>query len=357
MLMSLERYRSTFIIVFSISIGALLLTQFLAPTDTYSKPGYLLLALYLSWALWSLLTRGRPVEQLMKTSFWVTAVFWLGLMALRLYGHAEPLEGVQRLSPTLYMVLIALTMVAHLLFSTQTALKASLGILTGTLLLSLGWLFEKAAMGQYGQALVRLLTYEAVLAVSILLLYALSKYKDDYAEAMLETERMRRLAYADVLTDLPNRRHLEEALEQRQSLTLRPEHPLSVILFDIDRFKEVNDRYGHIVGDQVLQRMSSLVRTLLRTGDVFGRWGGEEFLIIAPETGLEQADALADRLRQAIEEHDFGVGVSITASFGVATHSEGGAIDDLVHKADELLYQAKSAGRNRISSYSFTSAR
>jgi len=124
--------------------------------------------------------------------------------------------------------------------------------------------------------------------------------------------------------------------------------PLSVILLDIDRFKAVNDTHGHPVGDAVLVETAERLLTALRTSDVPGRWGGEEFLIICPETPLDTALQLAERLRHDYEVRDFPAAGRLTASFGVAAHHKGLLANDILLSVDQALYRAKNDGRNRV---------
>jgi diguanylate cyclase (GGDEF)-like protein len=119
-------------------------------------------------------------------------------------------------------------------------------------------------------------------------------------------------------------------------------------MVDIDHFKMVNDTRGHLAGDAVLRETASLLRSRVRESDFIGRWGGEEFLIVCPETAMKGAARLAEDLRSVMERHIFaGVGIK-TASFGVVTVTRGSSVDRCISMADEALYAAKRAGRNRV---------
>ena len=166
------------------------------------------------------------------------------------------------------------------------------------------------------------------------------------AEAIRE---LKRLAITDRLTQLYNRHKTDIFLAEEIRRAERYQVALSILLFDIDHFKKVNDRYGHPIGDQVLVRLAVIVRESLRSNDAAGRWGGEEFLVIAPHTRLNGARRLAEKLRHRIEQGNFGEGApTITASFGVASWQYGDNIEALIGRADQALYQAKEAGRNRV---------
>lgn len=167
-------------------------------------------------------------------------------------------------------------------------------------------------------------------------------------ELAQKTHELARLSVTDSLTQLNNRLKLDVALTEEIERSRRTEAPLSAVLLDIDHFKETNDRHGHQVGDQVLVRIGELLRRLCRRIDIVGRWGGEEFLILCPNTDLNQAAELAERIRAAIHAEDFGEAGSKTASFGVATYRRGDEGPAVVGRADEALYQAKAQGRNRV---------
>lgn len=156
------------------------------------------------------------------------------------------------------------------------------------------------------------------------------------------------LSLTDRLTGLCNRRRLDQTLRAELRRARRYHKPFSVIMIDIDHFKDVNDMHGHQTGDDVLVRLADTFIALARETDTVGRWGGEEFLIVCPETPKDVAQVLAQRLRQEIEETDFAVAGSLTASFGVAASVPDDAPHALVKRADEALYRAKQLGRNRI---------
>jgi len=165
-------------------------------------------------------------------------------------------------------------------------------------------------------------------------------------------EETQRLAAIDGLTDLYNRRHLM-ALAGREFLQAqRYQRPFSLAIFDIDHFKEVNDTYGHLAGDRALVALAHFCRENVRSADVLGRYGGEEFIILMPETDQSQALETAERLRLGIAtlpiqlpEH---ITLHLTVSMGVATLQAGMSLDDLIKCADQALYAAKAAGRNRV---------
>ena len=166
-------------------------------------------------------------------------------------------------------------------------------------------------------------------------------------------EEIYRLAIVDGLTDIPNKRYLIEFLNRELSRSMRHHRPLAVIVFDIDRFKAINDGFGHLAGDHVLREMSSRLRDVIRAEELLARYGGEEFVAVLPESTREQALNVAERLRSLVEGEPFvfdGESLSVTISLGVAAVEGGEAIEpaEIIGKADQKLYEAKNAGRNRV---------
>jgi two-component system cell cycle response regulator len=166
--------------------------------------------------------------------------------------------------------------------------------------------------------------------------------------------RLERLSTTDPLTELPNHRALSERLDQEVARARRYGRPLSLLFFDGDRFKQVNDTYGHSTGDVVLQELGSRVQQVLRAGDTIGRYGGEEFLVLLPETAREEACEIAERVRKAVAEHPLAAsvvkeGIPITISLGVASFpADGTTGNEVVEQADQAMYWAKRLGRNQV---------
>jgi len=163
--------------------------------------------------------------------------------------------------------------------------------------------------------------------------------------------RMELLARTDPLTGLSNRRDIIERLERELSLFRRYGTPFSLILFDGDNFKKLNDSYGHSVGDQALRTIARIFGTRLRDTDFCGRWGGEEFLVLCTATRPEEAFVVAEKCRKALAETIVDDGypeLHITISGGVYGAAEGMEFDEIVKRADEALYRAKAAGKDNI---------
>lgn len=157
------------------------------------------------------------------------------------------------------------------------------------------------------------------------------------------------MAYTDSLTHIYNRLHFAHFLDAEIDKVRRYGSTFSVIFFDLDHFKNVNDNYGHLVGDQVLEQITSIVASANRNADIFARYGGEEFIILTPETDADGAVVHAERLRRDIENHEFSTVGHITSSFGVTEfRRKTDTVESLLDRVDEALYLAKENGRNRV---------
>jgi len=164
-------------------------------------------------------------------------------------------------------------------------------------------------------------------------------------------EEIYRLMTYDGLTGVHNKRYFHETLEREVSRCKRYGRVLSLIVFDIDLFKSVNDTYGHIAGDAVLRQLASVVRVNIRREDIFARVGGEEFALILPETQGPEASAVADKIRKLVEASEFSfdtITIPVTVSLGVGSLDPADSAESLFAKADANLYRAKQAGRNRV---------
>ncbi len=174
----------------------------------------------------------------------------------------------------------------------------------------------------------------------------------DITHTAITTQALKEKAFHDNLTGLYNRDKLNEFLEYEVEVVNRYKTPLSLIMFDIDHFKRVNDTYGHLVGDHILKEIAMLVQSYIRHTDLLARWGGEEFIIASPSTPLQSAKIMAENIRQVIENEEFPEVGNITCSFGVAEFQKGETITNLLDEADKQLYRSKEGGRNRVSATS-----
>jgi diguanylate cyclase len=159
---------------------------------------------------------------------------------------------------------------------------------------------------------------------------------------------LRTLAHTDALTGLANRRAAQEVLGREVARAARYDRDLAVLMIDIDRFKVLNDGHGHPVGDRVLVALAERLRAHVRASDLIARWGGEEIVVVAPETPMPFSLQLAEQLRAQIAKDPFLDGHEITVSVGVASFRPGDDVDTLISRADAAMYRAKEAGRNRV---------
>jgi len=170
-----------------------------------------------------------------------------------------------------------------------------------------------------------------------------------HMEELLErqNQRLLEMSNTDFLTNLYNRRALFEKLDYEISRSARNKQAVSVLLLDIDHFKQINDTHGHLTGDQVLSGVAGVIKKSVRMTDIVGRYGGEEFLVVFPECSLNNGLTIAEKIRQNIQTSEFVPGLRVTVSGGLVEFKNE-TIDELVERADIYLYQAKRGGRNRI---------
>ena len=176
-------------------------------------------------------------------------------------------------------------------------------------------------------------------------------FRVDITELKMREAQLKELLVTDSLTGAMTRREILSRTEEEVQRSHRYGAPVSVIYFDVDHFKKVNDTHGHAMGDKALAKLAKTVRSEIRNTDMFGRLGGEEFMLLLPETLMDDAASLAERIRRAVESTMIRSGnaaISITVSAGVAQLAPKQAATDLLAEADDLLYQAKNSGRNRV---------
>ncbi|MDD3468293.1 MAG: GGDEF domain-containing protein, partial [Campylobacterales bacterium] len=184
--------------------------------------------------------------------------------------------------------------------------------------------------------------------------YYVAAFSDITARKLLESELLKeremlqeQVTY-DSLTKLLNRRKMEETLELEIERFKRCNTPLSVVMFDIDDFKQINDTLGHQAGDATLRLVSELIKKTVRKVDFSARWGGEEFIVLAPQTDTKGAYTLAENLRKTIEGSNILQGKKITCSFGVTDFKENETLDSFLKRVDEALYASKKNGKNQV---------
>lgn len=194
--------------------------------------------------------------------------------------------------------------------------------------------------------------FAAGMVYSFLMIFILTitYYKVNYYNRVNYTHELelKILSETDHLTGIYNRIKFDDELDRWIRHKARYKGALSLIMMDFDEFKLINDRYGHLAGDRVLKDGVNVIKKIVRNTDIFARWGGEEFILLLPETSCDKAAALAERIRKALEEYEFHTGDRVTCSFGVVEIVEGETMQNAVNRVDELLYKAKGNGRNRV---------
>jgi len=243
----------------------------------------------------------------------------------------------------LVMLLLGVLAVRHGYTAARYFLAAAVAGMSGTLASSLSvWGFIPFNQWTYRAVELGMLADATLLALAIA-----HRFRQDQQERV----RAEHLARTDSLTRLPNRRAFREQAEAIWSTALRRERDITLIMIDIDHFKQLNDTWGHQRGDEALAALGQVLLAAARRGDVAARWGGEEFVLLLPETNQRQAVVLAERLRQKIGLIRLRAGdaeISLSASFGVAQRRGEASLDALIDSADKRLYRAKQLGRDRV---------
>ncbi|RDI95373.1 GGDEF domain-containing protein [Meiothermus sp. QL-1] len=288
---------------------------------------FLLLEIYL-------LRNPERIRQVWQLALVLIGVYELGAVYYEASHFLHRRDGI---SPALLWFPVVYLM-AFVLLRRRQALYFSLGYLgLGVLLGGLG-LLQSPQINH--TALNTTLQFVLSNLAFLMLLFVLAYLRRYYAQ-------MHQMAHTDALTGLLNRRGMQEVLELELERARRYGQPLALLLADIDRFKLVNDTYGHSVGDQVLREVAARLQRHLRENDVLARWGGEEFLLLAPGTDLPQAQRLAQRLLEVVRQSPL-TGVSVTLSIGVAAYRPGDTPAALLSRADEAMYRAKGGGRDQV---------
>ncbi|MES2324131.1 MAG: GGDEF domain-containing protein [Pseudomonadota bacterium] len=276
------------------------------------------------------------------------ALFGCGAVVL---GYALIPFGQGAALQTLFVILV---FDLHRLSSRQIAFVAAITVAMLALLVIAKWHFYPDSVDLRQEALNLSMAVLVVPQQSIVSDKA-RRIQRTQIEQKAELDRvlaeLKTLSQRDAMTGAVNRRHMLELLEDEAKRQRRNHVPFSEAMLDIDFFKRVNDTHGHAVGDQVLRQLAAIAHKSLRATDVLARWGGEEFLVLLPESPTSDAWVIIDKLRQRVEQHDwtrYAPGLQVTFSSGVAEHAMAASLERTIELADGALYRAKDMGRNRV---------
>jgi diguanylate cyclase (GGDEF)-like protein len=280
-----------------------------------------------------------------------------GIMALRSGYRAARFFVLASMATLVGAFVTALTVYGFLPYRFYGFHAAEFGLIADVILLSLALADRINFLRDQQENAERAILEEKLRATRLL-----QQAKADLEHTVLERtaelksakDEAERLARTDTLTGISNRRYFEEIADKEFKRSQRYQYPLSLIIFDIDHFKQINDRHGHACGDAVIRTAAAAARDCVREVDFVARIGGEEFVVLLPEVTVEQATVTAERIREKIEDMNIlhmGETVNFTSSFGVAQAEEQDQdLESLLQRADQMMYQSKRDGRNRVSS-------
>lgn len=316
--------------------------------DVMVEVGYPILAVALLVFIVASHRRWLRLDALETVVYTVLALFIMGRLAWHLLFAGPIEEHLLVLAGGHYHAVAALLVAGFVLLGRRMGLRLGIAVIaTSVLMVVAGAGSQLLDQGQATRELLYLARVHGFLVLLLVLVAAVANLRDELTRALARSDALHTQATTDPLTGLANRRVATSVLEDAVDARERYGHPVSVVLVDIDRFKTINDRFGHRRGDQVLVAVADVLRDEVRTVDTLARWGGEELLIVAPGIELPGAQAIAARCRAALHHHR-PAGLEVTASFGVTTFTDGDDVDTLLHRADRLMYDAKDRGRDEV---------
>ena len=342
------------LVIASVAMGFQFLLALLGSESTLYDP-LILLATSLWFALWAIFQGTlRRVSPLVERSGYGCALaifldFYTRIM-VGIFAGTRSVGEVGEIFPWFAIIYTA----AFIIFSGKTALALCGGVVLYSSSLNAYFIGSAALSGGNIVALEASLDLFYSNSILLLMLFVLKRTTEAWARTHAHAQVLAQLANQDALTGLHNRRYLSASLAEEVERARRYAHPLSVALCDIDNFKAINDTFSHGVGDRVLQEVARLLGGNIRSVDTAVRYGGEEFVLVFPETDAQQAYVVCEKIRQAIEAHPWSslhLELSVTLSVGVASLSaESGERDAemLLSAADHKLYEAKRRGRNQV---------
>lgn len=322
--------------------------------DVWVGVGYPLLFVYLLLFSWVLLRRPRSATLFALITLVGLEVSWLVVIVGRAAEAPDAATAWGSLYPTPLLGVVVCLVVGFLFQRTRVAFGHGLAFAVAATAVLAVSLDRRPGGGEYVYEAIRFGYYLAVV-LGLVVVLSVAKERmvwavDRASRASATAAAMRGMAYRDELTGAANRRRLLEELAH-EAEQVGPQRPVSVVFFDLDHFKRVNDTLGHVVGDRVLRVVADVAARAVREGDLVARFGGEEFVIVAPGIDRDDAVGLAERLRRTLpDEVAAAVGIRTTASFGVTVLRPGDDAIDVLRRADARMYAAKRGGRDRVES-------
>ena len=344
-----QRKRKVYVVGFlaaAATLGLSWLTR--EPGDVTLAYGYPVATALLLVLVLALLRRWAPLQAVERAIYVLMGSLILGRLAWHLHLAGPIEEHLLVLTGGHYWAVGVLLVAGFVLLDRRWGLITGVAIIVTSLLLVATGAGPALRTAQDARLeLLYLARVHGFLVVLLVLTLAVATMREQLDRSLARAEAFEELASTDQLTGLANRRAAVEVLDRELQAQRRYGRPVAVVLADIDHFKRVNDTHGHSVGDQVLFEVARELRRRARDADVVARWGGEEFLIVAPEVDQDGALVLAERCRSAIAQLR-PAGLETSATFGVAELRDGEDLDALLQRADHHLYQGKRGGRDRV---------
>ncbi len=344
-----KRKRLAYIVALACGVLIFLLSWLIKdPDDIFIQVLYPVFALVLAGLLLPVWRGNYPLQKLEAVIFTAAATMVLGRLAWHFHFAGPVDEHLLMLAGGHYWSVGVLMVGGFVMLDHKKGLIAGILVIIVCVSIAVTGMAGDLQAGEVSrQALVYLLRVHLFLVLLLGLTAAATTLRDKFRDALVRTNSLQELASTDMLTGLANRRAAEDFLKKQAYAAGRYGRKVSVIMADVDFFKQINDRHGHARGDMVLAELARILQNSVRETDLVARWGGEEFLVIAPEIGVQEAKELAERCRRGIAANPVA-GISLTMSFGVSEFREQDSADTVLSRIDNLLYKAKSSGRNLI---------
>lgn len=287
-----------------------------------------------------------------KSEAFLLYYLWIGMATLRFSPGLTLLAGI--LSIALYFGIACLAIIQGTIHvGTITDEFTTPSVSQTNIVLRLAFLGIFVGLASYVTYVFRNIASKAIREdlleeKNTRLAQTLRKLRSTQKQLAARNRELATLSEIDALTQLFNRHKINQILKEALKDTTNPTGALAVILLDIDRFKTINDEYGYQAGDKIIRGVADQLRLTARGNDCIGRWGGEEYLIVCPDTDHNAAHILSERLRTRIESHNFNINQTVTCSFGVAVYHKGESIESLLKRVGDVHQASKAQGRNRV---------